>query len=140
MAESNYTKVCRAKLWLYRSLDLIILFAPVIVYTIIALTKDGVTVPGRVAVVGSVCIALILSLFNIIAQKRLRCPIWIILIGLYVAIKEILLPLIIILAIVTVIDDLLLTPLITYYRTKLISNKTIDERLAQDGDIEQKGE
>lgn len=140
MAESNYTKVCRAKLWLYRSLDLIILFAPVIVYTIIALTKDGVTVPGRVAVVGSVCIALILSLFNIIAQKRLRCPIWIILIGLYVAIKEILLPLIIILAVVTVIDDLLLTPLITYYRTKLISNKTIDERLAQDGDIEQKGE
>lgn len=140
MAESNYTKVCRAKLWLYRSLDLIILFAPVIVYTIIALTKDGVTVPGRVAVVGSVCIALILSLFNIIAQKRLRCPIWIILIGLYVAIKEILLPLIIILAVVTVIDDLLLTPLITYYRTKLISNKAIDERLAQDGDIEQKGE
>ena len=140
MAESNYTKVCRAKLWLYRSLDLIILFAPVIVYIIIALTKDGVTVPGRVAVVGSVCIALILSLFNIIAQKRLRCPIWIILIGLYVAIKEILLPLIIILAFVTVIDDLLLTPLITYYRTKLISNKAIDERLAQDGDIEQKGE
>lgn len=140
MAESNYTKVCRAKLWLYRSLDLIILFAPVIVYIIIALTKDGVTVPGRVAVVGSVCIALILSLFNIIAQKRLRCPIWIILIGLYVAIKEILLPLIIILAFVTVIDDLILTPLITYYRTKLISNKAIDERLAQDGDIEQKGE
>ena len=140
MAESNYTKVCRAKLWLYRSLDLIILFAPVIVYIIIALTKDGVTVPGRVAVVGSVCIALILSLFNIIAQKRLRCPIWIILIGLYVAIKEILLPLIIILAVVTVIDDLILTPLITYYRTKLISNKAIDERLAQDGDIEQKGE
>ena len=140
MAESNYTKVCRAKLWLYRSLDLIILFAPVIVYTIIALTKDGVTVPGRVAVVGSVCIALILSLFNIIAQKRLRCPIWIILIGLYVAIKEILLPLIIILAGVTVIDDLILTPLITYYRTKLITNKSIDERLAPDGDIEQKGE
>ena len=140
MAESNYTKVCRAKLWLYRSLDLIILFAPVIVYIIIALTKDGVTVPGRVAVVGSVCIALILSLFNIIAQKRLRCPIWIILIGLYVAIKEILLPLIIILAVVTVIDDLILTPLIPYYRTKLISNKAIDERLAQDGDIEQKGE
>ena len=140
MAESNYTKVCRAKLWLYRSLDLIILFAPVIVYIIIALTKDGVTVPGRVAVVGSVCIALILSLFNIIAQKRLRCPIWIILIGLYVAIKEILLPLIIILAFVTVLDDLILTPLITYYRTKLISNKAIDERLAQDGDIEQKGE
>ena len=140
MAESNYTKVCRAKLWLYRSLDLIILFAPVIVYIIIALTKDGVTVPGRVAVVGSVCIALILSLFNIIAQKRLRCPIWIILIGLYVAIKEILLPLIIILAVVTVIDDIILKPLITYYRTKLISNKAIDERLAQDGDIEQKGE
>jgi len=131
---SEYTKVCRMKLWLYRILDLLILFAPVVIYVIIALTKDGVTVTGRVSVVGTVCIALILSLFNIIAQKRLRCPIWICLIGLYIAIKEYLLPLIIILAVVTILDDLILTPLISYYRSKLIANKAIDERIA-DGEL-----
>ena len=138
MAQSNYTKICRIKLWLYRILDLLILFAPVAIYVVIALTKDGVTTTGKVSVVGTVCIALILSLFNIIAQKRLRCPIWILLIGLYIAIKELLLPLIIILAIVTILDDLLLTPLITYYRSKLIANKAIDERMEEDGDIQGK--
>ena len=39
---------------------------------------------------------------------------------------------------VTVLDDLVLTPLITYYRSKLIANKSIDERLGEDGDIESK--
>lgn len=136
MAQSNYTKICRLKLWLYRILDLLILFTPVAVYIVIALCNDGVTTIGKVSVVGMVAVALILSLFNIIAQKRLRCPIWIVLIGLYIAIKEYLLPLIIILAIVTILDDLILTPLITYYRDKLIANKAIDERLAEDGDIQ----
>jgi hypothetical protein len=38
-------------------------------------------------------------------------------------------PLIIILAITSILDDLVFTPLIGYYRTKLISNKAMDERL-----------
>lgn len=135
---SRYTYICRLKLWFYRIIDILLLFSPVLVYVFMALTKDGVTVTGRISVVGTVCIALILAVFNVIAQKRLRCPIWIILLGLYIAIKEILLPLIIILAIVTVIDDLILTPLISYYRTKVIANKAIDERVREDGDIQGK--
>ena len=31
-------------------------------------------------------------------------------------------------AITTIMDDLLFTPLISYYRSKLIANKAIDER------------
>ena len=58
------------------------------------------------------------------------------LIGLFVAIKEYLLPLIIILAITSVLDDLVFTPLITYYKTKLISNKAMDERLPDEEDKE----
>lgn len=128
MASSEVTKVCRMKLWLYRIIDLLVLFAPLTIYVCIALFNEGVTTVGKVSLVGTVAIALILSLFNIIAQKRLRCPLWICLIGLYIAVKEWLLPLIIILAIVSVLDDLILTPLISYYRTKLIANKAIDER------------
>ena len=73
-------------------------------------------------------LVLILTAFNVIAQKKLRCPIWIVLIGLYVAIRDYLMPLIIILAITSILDDLVFTPIISYYRTKLISNKAIDER------------
>ena len=128
MAQSTYTKNCRIKLWLYRILDWICLFAPVLVYICIALFSGGVAVLGKVSIVATVIIALVLTVINIIAQKRLRCPIWIILIGLYVAIQQYLMPLIIILAVTSVMDDLLFTPLIHYYYTKLVASKTIDER------------
>lgn len=131
--ESKYTKDSRFKLWLFRILDGICLVAPLLVYVIIALC-GGAVVAAKVAVVSTVMIAIILTVFNIIAQKRLRCPIWIMLIGLFVAIKEYLLPLIIILAITSILDDLVFTPLITYYKTKLISNKAMDERLPEDED------
>lgn len=135
---SDFTKVCRLKLWLYRIIDWILLFMPVIVYVVIALCDEGVTTVGKVSVVGTVAVAAILALFNIIAQKRLRCPIWIVLIGLYIAIRDYLLPLVIILAVVSICDDLILTPLISYYRSKLIANKAIDERVGPDGDVQSK--
>ena len=138
LKNSDFTKVCRMKLWLYRILDWLILFAPLIIYVVIALTDGGITTKRKVSEVGSVAIAAILALCKKIKKKRLRCPIWIVLIGLFIAIREYLLPLIIILAVVTVLDYLVLTPLISYYRSKLIANKSIDERLGEDGDIESK--
>lgn len=125
---SKFTKECRFKLWLFRILDWICLALPVIVYIIIALS-GGALVAQKVAVVATTMVAIILTVFNIIAQKRLRCPIWIVLIGLYIAIQKYLMPLIIILAVTSVLDDLVFTPLISYYRTKLIANKAMDERL-----------
>lgn len=132
MAASTFTKASRRKLWICRILDFIILFLPVVIYVFIALCSGGVTTAGKVCVAGSVLIAFLLALFNALAQKRLRCPIWIILIGLYIAIREWLLPLIIILAIVTVLDDLVLTPLISHYKAELEANKAIDKRMPEE--------
>ena len=136
MTPSKYTKQCRFKLWLFRILDLICLVAPLIVYIIFALSTGEAVVIQKVAVVSTTMIAILLTIFNVIAQKKLRCPIWIILIGLFVAIRDYLMPLIIILAITSVLDDLVFTPLISYYKTKLISNKAIDERFTQDAKAE----
>lgn len=130
---SKFTKECRFKLWLFRILDWICLALPVIVYIIIALS-GGALVAQKVAVVATTMVAIILTVFNIVAQKRLRCPIWIILIGLYIAIQKYLMPLIIILAVTSVLDDLVFTPLISYYRTKLIANKAMDERLPDEAE------
>lgn len=127
MAQSEFTKMTRIKLWIYRLLDWLCLFTPVIIYVCIALFGNGVA-SQKVALVSCVVIAAILTLFNIIAQKRLRCPIWIILIGLYVAMKEYLLPLVIILAVTSIMDDLLFTPLIQHYKAKLEASKVYDER------------
>lgn len=124
---SIQTKESRFKLWFFRILDWICLALPLIIYIIIALAGDGL-VAQKVAVVSTAMVAIILTAINIISQKRLRCPIWILLIGLYIALSEYLMPLIIILAVTSVVDDLVFTPLISYYRSQLISNKTIDSR------------
>lgn len=126
---SKFTKECRFKLWFFRILDWICLFMPLIIYIGIALSSGEALVVQKVAVVSTTMVALILSIFNILSQKRLRCPIWIILIGLFVAVRDYLMPLIIILAITSVLDDLVFTPLTSYYKTKLIANKAMDERI-----------
>ena len=129
---SKFTKECRFKLWLFRILDWICLFMPLIIYIVVALSSGEAIVAQKVAVVSTTMVAIILSAFNVISQKKLRCPIWIILIGLFVAIRDYLMPLIIILAITSVLDDLVFTPVIGYYKTKLIANKAMDERLPEE--------
>ena len=128
MAASIYTKKSRRMLWLFRILDWLCLFAPVITYVIIALASEGTLTYQKIAVVGTVMISLILTIFNLLAQKKLRCPIWILLIGLFVAMRDYLMPLIIILAATSILDDLVFTPIIHYYQTLTISNKAIDKR------------
>lgn len=134
MASSKFTKECRFKLWFFRILDWICLALPLIIYIIVALVNGEAVVAQKVAVVSTAMIALMLTAFNVLSQKKLRCPIWIVLIGLFVAIRDYLMPLIIILAITSILDDLVFTPLISYYRTKLIANKAMDERLPDEKD------
>lgn len=129
MASSKFTKQCRFKLWFFRLLDWICLGLPLIIYVVMALASGEAIVAQKVAVVSTTMIALMLTVFNALSQKKLRCPIWLVLIGLFVAIRDYLMPLIIILAITSVLDDLVFTPLIGYYRTKLIANKAMDQRL-----------
>ena len=131
MASSNYTKRLRRNLWILRVTDWVLLFVPLIVYVFIALFDGGVTAAGRVSVVASVMIAIILTAFNVISQKKLRCPLWIVLIGLYVAVKEWLLPLIILLAVTSVLDDIIFAPLIANCAQKLNASKVIDARMGE---------
>lgn len=125
---STYTKRARAKLWILRLIDWALLFVPLLVYIGIALGNGGVTTPAKVGVVGTVAIAAIITVFNILGKKSLRSPIWIILIGLHVAMKEMLMPLIVMTAVATILDEFLLEPWITNTKTALISNKAIDNR------------
>ena len=132
MATSNFTKKSRALLWTWRLIDWLCLFAPLIVYLIIGLVNDNVTTGGKVTLVAMLFIALILTVINVIAQKHLRCPIWVLLIGLYVAMEKYLMPLVIILAITSILDDLVFTPIIHYYYTQTVASKTIDKREASE--------
>lgn len=136
MGSSNFTKKSRALLWAWRLIDWLCLFAPLIVYLIIGLVNDNVTTGGKVTLVAMLFIALILTVINVVAQKHLRCPIWVLLIGIYVAMEKYLMPLVIILAITSILDDLVFTPIIHYYYTQTVASKTMDKReAAEDAEI-----
>lgn len=139
MAASKFTKKSRALLWTWRAIDWLCLFAPLLVYLAIGLVNNNVTTCAKVTLVAMLFLAIILTLINVIAQKHLRCPIWVLLIGLYVAMNKYLMPLIIILAITSILDDLVFTPIIKYYYTQTVASKTIDKREAAEkaeGNIE----
>lgn len=123
---SNLTKQLRAKYWIIKTIDLILLFAPIIIYFFIAMADNGVTTMQKAGLVGSVVVAIILTLFNILTRHHLRSPLWIVLLGLYVAI-DYLLPLIIIIAVVTVLDEFVLQPYLKKCTIKLEASKVYDE-------------
>ena len=127
MKASKYTKHTRAWLWTYRILDLLILLLPIVIYIGFAYADGTALTHEKVALTGCISIALILTLFNILTKRHLRSPIWILLIGLYCIVDN-LLPLVITLASATVADEFILTPLISHYRTKLVADKAIDRR------------
>lgn len=128
MTGSKYTKKCRIKYWLASVLNALLMLVPLATYVGIAMMDGGVTTAQKIGVTGTVLIAILFTGLNVILQKHLRCPIWIVLLGLFIAMQKAILPLIIILAVVSVLDDLLFTPLTQYYKTKLIAAKAMDER------------
>ena len=124
---SEYTKKAYRRCWILRAIDFAILFGPFI-YEVIKAIIAPYTTQQKVVVLGTTAVAFILCMVNLIAQKHLRSPLWIIFLGLYFAVKD-LIPLVIWVAVASIIDEFVLTPLIKYYKTKTIANMAMDERL-----------
>ena len=113
-----------------RILSSIMVLLPISIYTIIGLINGSV----RSKLVLGVCLtlAIIFVAINVIAKHRIRSTIWILLIGIYMSCVNIV-PLLIIIAIVTIIDEFILEPLYKKYKAKYTINKEIDIRTEENG-------
>ena len=129
MASSNFTKRVRRKLWMVRALDWACVALPVVGYVLFGLFSHDVETIKKLVLISMCIISGIVSVTNVFMRQRMRCVVWILIIGLYVAVRELLLPLIIIMAVTAVADDVIFSPLIAYYQAKLASSKTIDQRM-----------
>ena len=108
-----------------RILSTLAVIAPLIIYTIFGFIQGSV---GSKVVLGMcLTICLIFVIINVIAKHKIRSTIWILIIGLHMACNNIM-PLLIIVAILTVIDEFVLEPLYKRLREKYIINKEIDKR------------
>lgn len=101
---------------------------PILIYVLKAFVDNDVQEVNKYTL-GLMCsLALIVSLINIVAKLHLRCIPWILLLGIYVCLKDIT-TLLIIMAVTTIIDELILVPLHKSFKSKYTINKEIDKRL-----------
>ena len=119
------TKKYKTNYILCKTLSILMTLIPLVIYVIKGFCEGT---PGSKVTLG-VCFttALILTIINVVFKYHMRSTIWILMIGLYVAVDNII-PLLIILAITTIIDEFILTPLAKHYREKYKINKEIDKR------------
>ena len=101
---------------------------PILIYVIKAFVDKDVQEVNKYTL-GIMCsVALIITIINIAAKLHLRCIPWILLLGIYVCLKNIT-TLLVIMAITTIIDELILMPLHKSFKSKYTINKEIDKRL-----------
>ena len=119
------TKKYKTKLNICRLLSFTITVLPVIIYVIKGF-MDG-SIGEKVSLGICVILALMFMLINVMFKYHIRSTLWVLLIGIYVCIDNII-PLLIIMATTTIIDEFVLVPLINKYKNKYIINKEIDLR------------
>lgn len=122
---SKVTEKYRRGYWITKTLSWVITFVPVIVYAIMGFAQG--TPHRKLALGGLIVLAAILVVINILMKLSLRCIPWILLLGIYIALKEVTV-LLVIMALTTMADELVLTPMSKRYREKLVINKEIDKR------------
>ena len=120
------TKKYKTNYILCKTLSILMTLIPLVIYTIKGFCEG--TPASKVTLGVCFTTALILTIINVVFKYHMRSTIWILMIGLYVAVDNII-PLLIILAITTILDEFILTPLSRHYKAKYTINKEIDERI-----------
>lgn len=121
------TKKYRNLFLIFGFLSILLNIAPISYYVIAGLIQSTLVVQ-KVALTMTVFVVLILSIVSWVNKITLRSKLWILLIGFYIALQNILTPLILI-AICQVLDELIVAPLYRRYKSKYSVNKEIDKRL-----------
>lgn len=112
---------------LFTTFSIVCTLGPLFYYIISALCSLALT-HEKVVLVGTIFIALILTILNIFFKYHIRSTLWILVLGIYVCIDKILAMLILI-AIGTILDEFIFTPLKNKYKSKKNISTEIDKRI-----------
>lgn len=123
---SEETKRYKQLHWICRITSIVLTFVPLIVFVIIGFVQGSAT--SKFTLGCTVMIAAILTFANIVMKYHLRSVIWILLLGIYAALDSIM-PLIICVAVATIVDEFILSPLAKRYKELFTINNQIDKRI-----------
>lgn len=124
--KSNVTKKNARLSALFFWLSILVTIIPVIVYVIIGFCNGEVHQKLTLGI--TVIIAIILVGINVIFKYHIRSILWVLILGIYFCTREIL-PLLLIVAIGTILDEFVLTPLHKKYKNRKTINYEIDKRI-----------
>lgn len=125
MKNSETTKKYRLAYWILTVISWILVFGPLAAYLIYAMIISGTV--QKAGLVTSLFAAIILTGISIILKLHIRSALFIMILGIYLAIREISV-LLVIISICTVLDELVITPLQKSFKNRLTINKEIDKR------------
>lgn len=123
---SQATKKYRVLSIIFGLLSLAATLAPLAYYCGLALVYGGVAQKATLGLM--VTAAAIITVLNLLFKTHYRSAIWLVILGIYVCIQN-LLPLLVMVAILTILDEFLLTPLYKSFKNKATINREIDKRL-----------
>lgn len=124
--QSEQTKKYRRLSLLFRILSVAVLTIPLLYYFIAAFVQGTVTEKTTLGI--TFVIAGLLTAVNIVFKYHLRSILWILVLGIYFCLDNIM-PLLLMVAIGTILDEFLFTPLYKSYGSKAAINKEIDKRM-----------
>lgn len=123
MTETTKSLHKKYRTWLAVSILLTVL--PVLIFTILAFIR-GTT--GQKVVMG-ICVttSILFVALNVVLKRKIRCTIWLLLIGIYSCLSSIM-PLLFVMTATVALDEFMAEPLYKRYKQKYIINKEIDAR------------
>lgn len=125
MAKSDITKKYQRLSILFHAFSIIVLVAPLAYYTIVGFINGETTEKFTLGI--TFFTAVILLIINVLFKYHIRSTLWILVLGIYFCMDNIL-PLLFMVAIGTILDEFVLTPLYRSYKNKYTINKEIDKR------------
>lgn len=123
---SRETRKYKALSTLFLALSILLMVAPIAYYSIQGFIQGETTEKFTLGI--TFVIACILFVINIMFKFHIKSTIWILVLGIYFCLDNIL-PMIFILAIGNILDEFVFTPLHKHFKNKAIINKEIDKRI-----------
>jgi len=125
MELNERTKKAKNKYIFFKTLSICLTFLPLVIYVIIAFVKG---VPMEKFTMGCmVTLALIFVALNVIMKYNIRSTVWVLILGIYLCLDNIT-PLLIIMAVSTILDEFVVSKLAVKYKNQFVINKEIDKR------------
>lgn len=134
--KTEYTVSIQKKAMILHIISLVLTVLPIVIFVFKALFSGEVSASRKLCMGLLVVFSFFLTVVNVLFKYSIRSTIWLLLLGIYICLDNII-PLLIIIAITTIIDEFIITPLYKRFKEEYKINKEIDKREFKRADTSQ---